>query len=95
MKNYIAVIEEKQGKTLTIKGRIVSDPLESRLIKDVGNGSCLLCSAGVDVKHTVRMTYVLLIIRFLPYCVYIFDMTTNEIFKKINKILIIFPIRMY
>ncbi|XP_015120282.1 28S ribosomal protein S18a, mitochondrial isoform X2 [Diachasma alloeum] len=45
-------IEKKEGKTLIIEAKIVEDPKEKNLLQPASNGACLLCSAGVYVKHT-------------------------------------------
>ncbi|XP_054010407.1 39S ribosomal protein S18a, mitochondrial [Hylaeus anthracinus] len=45
------IIEKKEGKTLTIEGTIVPDKHEGRLLKSK-NGACLVCSSGLDIKHT-------------------------------------------
>lgn len=51
---FCAVIETKEGNTLTIHAEIVPDPDESRLLKREPNGACPLCSLGLKITHTVN-----------------------------------------
>ncbi|XP_063976892.1 large ribosomal subunit protein mL66-like [Diachasmimorpha longicaudata] len=46
------IIERKEGNTLIIEGRIHEDPKEKNLLERASNGACLLCSTGLNVKHT-------------------------------------------
>ncbi|XP_011309999.1 28S ribosomal protein S18a, mitochondrial [Fopius arisanus] len=46
------IVEKKEGNVLIIEGKIVEDPKEKNLLERASTGACLLCSAGVDIKHT-------------------------------------------
>jgi hypothetical protein len=52
--NSVAVIEKKEGNVLTIEGAYVSHKNEHLLIKR-NSDACPICSAGLDVKHTVSL----------------------------------------
>ena len=49
---FIAVIEKKEGDTLTIEAIEVPQKKENLLI-DLKSNACPLCALGLDVKHTV------------------------------------------
>ncbi|XP_066599090.1 large ribosomal subunit protein mL66 isoform X2 [Prorops nasuta] len=46
------IVETKDGDNLIIEGQIYIDERENRLIKSNENGACLLCSTGLQLKHT-------------------------------------------
>lgn len=54
---FLSVVEKKEGNTLTIEARIIPDPFQDKLFKPTDNGACSLCAAGVDVKHTVNISF--------------------------------------
>lgn len=50
---FVAVIEKKEGNTLTIEGVYIPNEKEHLQLKTKSN-ACILCETGLDVKHTVR-----------------------------------------
>lgn len=50
--DIVAVIEKKEGNTLTIEGVFVSNEKKHLQLKKKSN-ACILCETGLDVKHTV------------------------------------------
>lgn len=49
----VTVRETTEGNTLVIEGVMVPEKKE-HLYLEAKNGACPICSAGLDVKHTVR-----------------------------------------
>ncbi|XP_076166099.1 mitochondrial ribosomal protein S18A [Ptiloglossa arizonensis] len=45
------IIEKKEGNTLIVEAVIKPDKNNERLLKSK-NGACLICSSGLDIKHT-------------------------------------------
>ncbi|KAL0269624.1 UNVERIFIED_CONTAM: hypothetical protein PYX00_007296 [Menopon gallinae] len=49
------IVTTKNGKVITVEGRIIPSPREGHLVKrdpKIENNSCILCQLSFDIKHT-------------------------------------------